>query len=84
MSMTFNRFYSMFKPHKAASFNTIKRAKFTIVGIIIICILYNIPHVYITSFAGWVCLPYGEALDKSYGKVYYWLFSIMLYPLFYC
>ena len=32
VSMTFERFYSIIRPHKAASFNTVKRAKIIIVG----------------------------------------------------
>ena len=44
LSMTFDRFYSIIMPHKAASFNTVKRAKFTVMCIILFSILYHIPH----------------------------------------
>ena len=41
--MTFERFYSIIKPHKAASFNTVNRAKITITCIV--------------CFSSTVCLP---------------------------
>ena len=34
--MTFERFYSIIRPHKAASFNTVKRTKITILIIVIV------------------------------------------------
>ena len=79
--MTFDRFYSIIRPHKAASFNTIKRAKITIVSIIVISILYNIPHLFISSHEHWECLPYGLAMEKPYGQVYYWLSFVIHYAL---
>ena len=42
VSMTFGRFYSIIRPHKAASFNTVKRAKFTVTGIVLFSALYNV------------------------------------------
>ena len=73
LSMTFDRFYSIIRPHMAASFNTVKRAKITIVGIIVFSVLYNIPHLFISSEEGKQCVPYGTAMGKSYGQFYYWL-----------
>ena len=79
--MTFDRFYSIIRPHKAASFNTVKRAKITIVCIVVISSLYNIPHLFLTSHDGWQCLPYGTAMDKTYGEFYYWMSFIVHYAL---
>ena len=73
VSMTFDRFYSIIRPHKAASFNTVKRAKVTIICIISFSILYNVPHLFVSDHNGWQCLPYGNALGKPYGEFYYWL-----------
>ena len=81
LSMTFDRFYSIIRPHKAASFNTIKRAKVTIIGIIIFSILYNIPHLFISDHENWQCLPYGKATGKSYGEFYYWFSFVINYAL---
>ena len=79
--MTFDRFYSIIMPHKAASFNTVKRAKITIVSIILLAFLYNVPHLFVSSVDGKQCLPYGAALNKSYGQFYYWLSFTLSYAL---
>ena len=42
--MTFERLYSIVWPHKAASFNTVKRAEITLLCCSIFGILYDIPH----------------------------------------
>ena len=77
LSMTFDRFYGIIRPHKAASFNTVKRAKITIVCIVIISTLYTIPHYFITTNQGLQCIPYGKVMDKIYGNFYYW-FTIVI------
>ena len=81
LSMTFDRFFSIIRPHKAASFNTVKRAKMTISCIILFSILYNIPHLFISSIQGIQCLPYGDAMGKMYGELYYWLSFIINFAL---
>ena len=73
ISMTFERCYSIIRPHKAASFNTIKRAKITIICIIIFCVIYNIPHLYVTSTDGARCGPFGKAMRTTIGKAYYFI-----------
>ena len=69
LSMTFDRFYSIIRPHKAASFNTVKRAQTCIVCIVIFSALYNFPQFFVTVDDGVRCtnapLPYVE--------IYYWL-----------
>ena len=77
LSMTFDRFYSIIRPHKAASFNTVKRAKITIISLVIFSIIYNIPHIYITSTEGRRCGPFGKAMKTIIGRFYYW-FSLVL------
>ena len=79
VNMTFGRFYSIIRPHKAASFNTVKRAKITIVCIVIFSTLYNIPHLYTSSNEEWLCLSYGKrsVMGKTYGLFYYW-FSLVI------
>ena len=73
ISMTFDRFYSILRPHKAASFNTVKRAKVTTICIIIFCIIFNIPHLFISSHDGAQCLPYGNNMQYLHTQFYYWL-----------
>ena len=76
ISMTFERFYSIIRPHKAASFNTVKKAKITIALIVILSILFNIPHLYITTNNGKSCVPFGRSMQTLYGQIYYW-FSVI-------
>ena len=73
ISMTFDRFYSIIRPHKAASFNTIKRAKITIVSIVIFSFLFNVPHVFLTSNDQRKCVPFGRAVSRLTDQFYYWL-----------
>ena len=71
LSMTFERFYSIIRPHKAASFNTVKRAKISIICIVIFCILYRIPYVFIEgSDFGTTCQVF---YPTAFLKFYYWL-----------
>ena len=79
--MTFERFYSIIRPHKAASFNTVKRAKIIIISIVILTACFNIPHLFVSSVQGRQCLPYGTAMGKPYGEFYYWLSFVINYAL---
>ena len=81
VSMTFERFYSIIKPHRAASFNTVKRAKITIFCIAIFSILYNVPHTPITLRVDTLCVPYGNALQHVSGQIYYYLSLVISFFL---
>ena len=81
LTMTFERFYSIMKPHKVASFNTVKRAKIIIIYIIILTVCFNIPHLFLGSVQGRQCLPFGTAMGKPYGELYYWLSFVISYEL---
>ena len=81
ISMTFDRFYSIIRPHKAASFNTVKRAKITIAFIVIFSILYNIPHFFIGTNAGMQCVPYGRGMQYILVQFYYWLSFVINFAL---
>ena len=81
VSMTFDRFYSIIKPHKAASFNSVKRAKITIVCVIILCIFQNIPFGFLATYYNWQCWPHGRETGSTYVLVYYlsnFMFSFAL------
>ena len=80
-SMTFDRFYSIIRPHKAASFNTLKRAKITIVFIILFSIIFNLPYLYQTTSVGRSCIPNGKGNESIFGQFYYW-FSFSLSFIF--
>ena len=79
--MTFERFYSIVRLHKAASFNTIGRAKITISFIILFSIVYNIPHLFISDNEGWQCTPFGKASATIIGQIFYWFSFIVEFAL---
>ena len=79
LAMTFDHFYGIIKPHKASSFNTVKKAKITCICVILFGIIYNIPHIFITRDIGYGCVPYGKAIEFTYGQLYYWLSFVVNY-----
>ena len=83
LNMTFDRFFSIVRPHKAASFNMVKRAKITIAFAVIISILINIPHWFLTWHDEWLCLPYGNriTINNWYSQFYYWLSFAIQYAV---
>ena len=63
--MAFERFYSIIRPHRAASFKTVKRAKITITCITVFSCSY-IPYFKIYQSNGKTCVPFQNL-------VYYWV-----------
>ena len=81
VSMTFDRFYSILMPLKAASFNTVKRAKLTILCIYLFGFSFNIPQAFLVDSQTYQCNPYGKAGYVPYGMVYYWFSLAINYAL---
>ena len=77
VAVTFERFYSIIKPHKAAAFNTVKKARIIIICIFFISYLYGIPFLLIGSTNGPECVPNKYASDNGLGETYYWLTEIL-------
>ena len=77
MSMTFERFYSIIRPHKAASFNTVKKAKITIVRIAIYSIIIFSPFLFTSSVKGRICLPQANMMQHVPGLIFYWFFTTL-------
>ena len=75
--MTFERFYSILRPHKAASFNTIKRAKITISCIILVSIVYTVPHLFITSASGRTCVNFLKGMKYLSGRIYFFVDQVV-------
>ena len=80
LNMTFERFYSIIRPHKAASFNTVKRAKISIIIIIVMSTLYNIPQLFMTVDSVRNCLPWAKG-GSYFGEIYYWSYNIINFIL---
>ena len=72
LSTTFERFHSILRPHKAASFNTVKKAKITIAFIVVFSVLYNLPHLFISIFDGERFIPYGKVVGNFDNLIYHW------------
>ena len=77
--MTFERFYSIIRPHKAASFNTVKRSRVIIVCIVVISSLYSVPHFFMTGRDGTTCILYAKGTNLFAGRVYFWSDQILGY-----
>ena len=77
VAMTFERFYSIVRPHKAASFNTVKRAKITIMSIVMFTVLFNIPNMTSMLTSGRKCLGQAKIIHTLYGQMFYCLCVIL-------
>ena len=79
LSMTFERFYSIVRPHKAASFNTVKRAKITIAVDVNFGILFNVPHLFFSLNQGVRCISHSATF--RYVGIHYWLSFVLNFIL---
>ena len=52
-----------------------------IICIIILSIVFNIPHLYITAENGRSCIPFGNAIETVVGQLYYWISLIINFAL---
>ena len=79
ITMTFERLCSIIWPLKAASFNTVKRARIIIVCVFVSCFTYYIPFLFITGNNGRFCIPNKFASVTVLGEFYYWLTQIFMF-----
>ena len=77
--MTFERFYSIIRPHKAASLNTVKKARIIIICVFVFGFLYSVPYLFITDNSGKLCVPNRFASDNGFGELYYWLTEVLIF-----
>ena len=78
LSMTFDRFYSIIRPHKAASFNTVIRAKMTIGCVLMFSCTFNIPYLFIITNNGPECVT---DLVKFEKKFFFWLSYVVQFVI---
>ena len=79
ITTTFERLCSIIWPLKAASFNTVKRARIIIVCNFVTCFTYCIPFLFITGNRGKNCISNKFASVTVIGEVYYWLTQIFIF-----
>ena len=77
IAITFECFYSIIQPHKAASFNTVKGARIVILSVTGGCISYSVPFLFIGDDFGKLCIPNKFASDYVLGEMYHWLTEII-------
>ena len=80
LAMTFERFYSIIRPHKAASFNTVKKAKIIIVSIFVFFTVFNIPHPFLSEMDGLRCIAWVKR-SLVLGQFYFYISIIMAFIL---
>ena len=79
--MTYERLYCIIRPHKAASVNTVKKAKITIVIIVVSSILFNIPHIFMSTNVGKECVPWGKGMEKIAAQLHYYVSFMINFAL---
>ncbi len=80
--MTFDRFYSIILPHRASSLNTVKRAKITILCIVVFSFFFNIPHWFLsTSLRNKFCQPFHLYMNEWFNGAYFWLYMVLTYAI---
>ena len=77
--MTFEHFYSIIRPQKAASFNTVQRARIIIVCIYAFEFSYSIPFWFTNGNNKRSCIPNKYASDNVLGQLYHWLTEIITF-----
>ena len=70
LAMTIDKYIAIKWPHKAATYSTPRRAKITAASLFVCSIVYNIPHLFLSSFMGDMCVAYG--IDSLITRVYSW------------
>ena len=75
VAMTIDKYIAVKWPHKAATYSTPRRAKWTIVVLYVCVIIYNLPDFFMTKMIGAVCASY--VIGGVYAKIYSWLTFIL-------
>ena len=75
LAMTIDKYIAIKWPHSAATNSTPRRAKMTAASLFVCSLVYNIPHLFLSSFMGGMCIAYG--IHSLITKVYSW-FSFVL------
>ena len=58
VAMTFDKIFAIRFPHKSASFNTPRRANIVVIVIVIVSVICNLPHFFLTFLVDGTCMPY--------------------------
>ena len=56
-----------------------KRAKITIVGIVLVCFLWSLPQLFLSDNIDKNCIPYAK-VTPLLGQIYYWSYTVFFFP----
>ena len=79
VAMTFERCYSIVKPHKSASVNTTQKAQITIACVCIFSTLFNIPNLFFSDYQGTRCIVNKSSIPNV--QIYAWFSFIIIFAL---
>ena len=79
ISVTFECFYSITRPLKAVSFNTVKKARIIIVCIYFISFSFCMPFLFFATNDGDFCIVNRYASETVLGEMYHWLTEILTF-----
>ena len=75
VAMTIDKYIAIRWPHKAATYSTPERAKFTIVALCICVIVYNILHIFWVKEIESRCVPY--SIVSIFAELHSWLTFVL-------
>ena len=75
LAMTVDKYIAIKWPHKAATYSTPERAKLIAVVIQICVLVYNVPHLFLSSTVGNKCVAYSSSSIIS--RVHSWLSTVL-------
>ena len=72
IAMTVDKFIAIKWPHKAATYSTAKRAKYTVFGVVAGLVIFNLPHLIISQVVGGGAQCLGYARGGAITMFYSW------------
>ena len=75
LAMTLDKYVAIKWPHKAATYSTPRKAKIIILSMSLCSLIYNSPHLVVTSLVGNLCLSY--SVGGTITKVFSWITFIV-------
>ena len=61
LAMTLDKYIAIKWPHKATTYSTPRRTKWIIFGLHICVLIYNVPHLFLSSTVGNMCVAYSNS-----------------------
>ena len=75
VAMTIDKYIAIKWPHRAATYSSQRRAKIIASAVYVCALVYNIPHLFLSSVIGGQCINFG--VSSVFSKVYSWLSFVL-------